>query len=550
MNVGRLYHGEMPNDLTDSLHLSKRLLSLVVEIGSAITKRESLSEMLEACALALVNNLGVEYARIWVLNTSTNKLDLLASAGLFSVTEGPTDSVTIGDRNVGGIALTHRPILTNSIADTLDLRELEWITQNKFVAFAGHPLLVQDRLVGVMAVMSQQQLADDALTALAAVADNIASGIERTRTEMLLRESQALFAQFADNIKDFMFLKTPGTNRFTFTSAGFDQLFGIPRSALDDNPFAFMDVVVPEDRADFWNHLQVTQLKAENTDYEYRIRTPVGQLRWLSARTFPILDADGVVVQRCGIVSDITHRKEAERRVSEFYSMVSHELRTPLTSIKAALGLISSDQAGEVSDESRELIDIAVGESDRLIRLINDILDIRKIQAQKMEVFIKALDAEEVVLATVESMRAIGIAAQIQLSYEVAERADVLGDRDRIIQVLTNLLSNAIKVSTPLSKVHVQVEVTRDQFVRFSVIDQGPGISPEDKEKVFAMFQQLDSSDSRARGGTGLGLAISKAIVEQMGGEIDFVSTLGQGTTFWFLLPAAPVPAIYETNEG
>ena len=528
----------MPDPTPDEL-LTKRLLGLAVEVGSAITKRESLAEMLDACACALVNYLGAGLARIWVFNEKTKMLDLAASAGLFNVNEGPTQSVPLGDRNVGGIALKKQPVLTNSIAESLDLRDLDWIVEQGMVGFAGHPLLVQGRLVGVMVLLSRSALRDDTLTALAAVADNIASGIERTKTEQRLRESQTIFEQFADHIHDFMFIKSAGSKEISYASPGYDWLFGRPREELIADPFAFMDLLVPEDRDRMWEHLKTAQMSLEPTEIEYRIITPQGERRWILARTFPVLNAAGELVQRCGIVSDISQRKEAERRVSEFYSMVSHELRTPLTSIKAALGLIQGGQVGGVSDEAADLVNIATGESDRLIRLINDILDIRKVQAGKLDVSIQRLSAEEVVSTTIASMRGLSLEAHVSLCYSVLNSSEVLGDRDRVIQVLTNLLSNAIKFSPPKSQVEVTVEKRSDDFVCFSIADQGPGIADHEKPRLFSMFQQLDSSDSRARGGTGLGLAISKAIVEELGGRIDFDSAPGRGSTFWFELPVA-----------
>jgi len=255
------------------------------------------------------------------------------------------------------------------------------------------------------------------------------------------------------------------------------------------------------------------------------------------------LERDGKVTGAVLTFRDVTQRKEAERRVSEFYSTVSHELRSPLTSIRGALGLMEGGKAGEFSPKAARLIRIAKEECDRLIRLINDILDIRKIEAGKLLLFLKEENVGDLVKVTVNGIKAMADEAHVTLVVEVIDPAMiVLCDRDRLIQVLTNLIGNAIKFSPSGGTVTVAATATEGdggRFVRLSVRDQGPGISHDEKEKLFQLFQQLDSSDSRPKGGTGLGLAISKALVEQHGGTIGVDSKVGEGSTFWFELGGA-----------
>jgi len=257
------------------------------------------------------------------------------------------------------------------------------------------------------------------------------------------------------------------------------------------------------------------------------------------------LERDGKVTGAVLTFRDVTLRKEAERRVSEFYSTVSHELRSPLTSIRGALGLMEGGKAGEFSPKAARLIKIAREECDRLIRLINDILDIRKIEAGKLLLFLKDEKVAEIVKATVDGIKAMADEAQVSLTVEeIDSEMTVSCDRDRLVQVLTNLIGNAIKFSPPGESVAVLAQaVERDgaHFVRFSIRDSGPGISDLEREKLFQLFQQLDSSDSRPKGGTGLGLAISKALVEQHGGTIGVESSVGNGSIFWFELGGATV---------
>jgi PAS domain S-box-containing protein len=247
------------------------------------------------------------------------------------------------------------------------------------------------------------------------------------------------------------------------------------------------------------------------------------------------------------ILRDVSERKEVERRVSEFYSVVSHELRTPLTSIKGALGLLEGDRGGELSARGLSLVKIARAESDRLIRLINDILDIRKIEAGKLELFLEDLQASSMINASIEGILGLAEAQGIQLKAVPGQPVTFRADRDRIIQVLTNLISNAIKFSPDNGVVTVCYECTPDG-VRFSVIDKGKGIPSDQLHKLFGLFQQVDSSDSRPKEGTGLGLAISKSLVEQHGGTIGVDTQPGKGTVFWFELPTVPAIAQLSSN--
>jgi signal transduction histidine kinase/CHASE3 domain sensor protein len=250
------------------------------------------------------------------------------------------------------------------------------------------------------------------------------------------------------------------------------------------------------------------------------------------------LEHDGIVTGAVLTFRDVTQRKEAERRVSEFYSTVSHELRSPLTSIRGALGLMEGG-----------LIRIAKEECERLIRLINDILDIRKIEAGKLQLFLKEESVADIVKATVDGIRAMADEAHVSLSVSSIDPSlKMLCDRDRMVQVLTNLIGNAVKFSPAGEAVTVSAEVVapaqadnapasvENPRIRLSIKDTGPGISDAEREKLFHVFQQLDSSDSRPKGGTGLGLAISKALVEQHGGTIGLDSQVGAGSTFWFEL--------------
>jgi PAS domain S-box-containing protein len=232
---------------------------------------------------------------------------------------------------------------------------------------------------------------------------------------------------------------------------------------------------------------------------------------------------------------DIAERRAIERMKDEFISVVSHELRTPLTSIRGALGLLASGQLPPDSDKCHRMIEIAVSNTDRLVRLINDILDIERIESGQVVMAREICDAAELMRQAAELMRPLAERAGVNLVVE-AVAIPLWADPDRTLQTLANLLSNAIKFSTAGTVVHLAAE-RRADVVLFQVSDQGRGIPADRLESIFERFQQIDASDSRRKGGTGLGLAICKSIVSQHGGSIWAESVVGQGSTFYFTLP-------------
>lgn len=238
-----------------------------------------------------------------------------------------------------------------------------------------------------------------------------------------------------------------------------------------------------------------------------------------------------------GLVRDVSERKRMERMKSEFVSTVSHELRTPLTSISGALGLIVGGALGEVPPQAQQMLGIAHKNSLRLGLLINDLLDMEKLAAGKMTFDLQRQALLPLLEGSLESVRAYG--DQYRVRFDIADRSQgawVNVDGGRLQQVMSNFLSNAAKFSPQGASVEVVAE-RRGERVRVSVIDHGPGISAEFRQRIFQKFSQADSSDTRQKGGTGLGLAISKALIEHMHGTVGFDSEDGKGACFYFELP-------------
>lgn len=238
-----------------------------------------------------------------------------------------------------------------------------------------------------------------------------------------------------------------------------------------------------------------------------------------------------------GMVRDISEQKHLEQLKNEFVSTVSHELRTPLTSIRGALSLIESGVMGEVGAKILPLVKIALNNSERLILLINDILDIEKIESGKMNFDLEKVELNSVIEQAVIANEGYAKEHEVKLFFSKEnESINVYVDMNRMQQVLTNLISNAVKYSPKNETVNLRT-VHNNRWIRIEVMDKGPGIPEEFKKRIFQKFAQADSSDTKKRGGTGLGLNITKTIVEKFGGNIGFLSPKGEGTTFFVNLP-------------
>jgi PAS domain S-box-containing protein len=236
------------------------------------------------------------------------------------------------------------------------------------------------------------------------------------------------------------------------------------------------------------------------------------------------------------IFRDITDRREAERVKDQFTASVSHELRTPLTSIRASLGLLESGALGPLPERGRRMVQIAVKNTDRLVRLINDILDLARIESGSVRLHRVPCDTAELTASAIDAVRPMATQAGVTLLAET-RHAIFVADADRLVQTLTNLIANSVKFSPAGSSVRITAKL-RDRDVLFEVIDRGRGIPADKLETIFERFEQVDAADARQRCGTGLGLAICRSIVERHDGRIWARSTLGLGSTVAFVIPA------------
>ncbi len=286
-----------------------------------------------------------------------------------------------------------------------------------------------------------------------------------------------------------------------------------------------------------------TALSGEAVTYENDIVLKDGNLRSVDVTYIPHVDDQKTVKGFFALSSDISDRKAIERMKDEFISVISHELRTPLTSLHSALKILATGRLGNLSSEGQQMLGIADDSTERLVRLVNNVLDFQRIESGKVIMDCQACNAANLMIQAAEAMQAMAQQHEVTLVKQPQD-ISVWADADYILQALTNLLSNAIKFSSTGGTVWLTVEVeagapTQNIFkeVVFRVRDEGPGIPSDQLERIFERFQQVDSSDSRKKGGTGLGLTICRKIIEQHNGKIWAESTPGCGSTFAFTLP-------------
>ena len=274
---------------------------------------------------------------------------------------------------------------------------------------------------------------------------------------------------------------------------------------------------------------------------EFRIVLANGAVRHVAVVQGVVLDTSGEVLRVIGVNMDITERKELDRVKSEFIATVSHELRTPLTSIRGSLGLVNGGAAGVLPEEAARLVAVAYRNTDRLTRIVDDILDAEKLGCGQMSLELTRQSLTALVEEAIEENHGYSRSYKVHFATnEPLPEVMVMVDANRILQVLANFLSNAAKFSPAEATVDVGMVVDGTN-VRVSVTDHGPGVPAAFRDHVFERFSQADNSDSRRKGGTGLGLTIAKALIERMQGTIDFTTHPGLGTTFFFDLPVAGI---------
>lgn len=341
---------------------------------------------------------------------------------------------------------------------------------------------------------------------------------------------------FIDGTKDYAIIMLDPQGKITTWNAGAERMKGYKSNEILGQHFSCLYTAEAIAKKHPDKELQIAKEMGRYEEEGWRVRKD-GSTFWANVIITPIYDETGNLIAYGKITRDLTERKKIDLMKTEFISVVSHELRTPLTSIKGSLGLILTGALGEIPDQVNKFLKVASQNCDRLVRLINDILDIEKIEAGKMSFDLVPVDIGKLIMDVADSNKMYAKQYHVHLHTEgVIENIIVLGDSDRLMQALTNLISNAVKFSPLYDKVTIKMEQHND-MIRVIIKDNGPGVPKEFHQSIFEKFSQADTSTMRQKGGTGLGLAISKAIIETHGGILNFVDSEHGGSTFYFELP-------------
>lgn len=532
-------------DVTQQRQREHRLaLQLVVSqiVGENASPEIASMRILEAVCISQ----GWDVAVKWQVNSEENRLEFATGWGGQEheaeqlVLESTGRNLRWGQDLPGRAWQEGRPVWVSDLTGAGRGGRMELASRHKMVSGWAVPVRVGSKTLAVLEFYCHVRLKEDpeALatveTAAASLGQMLARSQERGRAEELSRQQEILLDSVADGIC--------GMDKYgnvSFANPAAARLLGAPVSRLIGKPIHDLLHGSAPERRRCGEDCQLRraterQVACAGEDTVYRADgVPLPAEYFLT----PISDQgrySGSVMS----FRDISQRYALDRLKDEFISTVSHELRTPLTSIRGALGLLSSGILGNINEKAANLLRIAVTNSDRLVRLINDILDLERIQSGKEPITFRPMQLSDVVRQAIDGMQPVADAAGVQLLHDTTQ-VEISGDPDRLLQVLTNLLSNAVKFSTANSSVSVMTRPGANG-VTLSVIDQGRGIPADKLEAIFGRFQQVDASDSRQKGGSGLGLAICRTIVLQHAGRIWAERNPVRGSTFRVFLPYKP----------
>lgn len=411
--------------------LHTHLAKLRAEVGLALTRTDSLRDILQSCAEAMVTHLNAAFARVWTLNEMENVLELQASAGMYTHLDGAHGRVPVGKFKIGLIASERKPHLTNLVIGDSRVADQEWATREGMVSFAGYPLIVDGRLLGVVAMFARHALSQSVLQSLGTVADAISLGVKRKRAE--------------------------------------------------------------ED-------LERARYAAE----------------------------------------------EASRTKSLFLANMSHELRTPLNAILGYSEMLHEEAEDQELDEFSDDLSKINAAGKHLLSLINDILDLSKIEAGKMELYLEEFNVAEMLEEVAATAHPLVQKNENTLQLDFAENLGIMrGDLTKVRQCLLNLMSNAAKFTQEGQVTLAAYREPKDsingeshEWMTFRIVDSGIGMSAEQILGLFQAFTQADASTTRKFGGTGLGLALTRRYCQMMGGDVTVQSQPGEGSTFTIKIPA------------
>jgi two-component system, cell cycle sensor histidine kinase and response regulator CckA len=537
-------------DKNFELSEKSRLAELAGAVGVALTHRHGLDEILQSCSESMVKHLDAALARIWTLDVRNKELELRASATPDKLPEG----VQPGQAIVAHIAVERRPYRSQAVLSELSAQERDWARREGVAAFAGYPLIVGARLVGVMAVFTRKVLPEATITTLAAIADSLALGIQGKWAEAILRESEERFRQLAENISEVFWMTDPAKREMLYVSPAYETIWGRTCKSLMERPHSFFDAIHPDDRPRVLASIQANS----DTPYEleYRIARPDRSVRWIRDRAFPVRDAAGLVIRTAGVAEDVTEKRQLETQLRQSQKMqaigqlaggVAHDFNNLLSVIFGHGALLAA--AMPLHERLRDsVVEINLA-AERAAALTRQLLTFSRRQVFEPRV----LDLEGVVEESRSLLRRLigeDVGLAVILSHGLSR---VSVDPGQINQVLMNLALNArdampqggeLTIATrdvdfAAATQTVQPEMRPGRYVLLAVTDTGCGMAPEVQARIFEPFFSTKSDN------TGLGLSVVDGIVKQNGGYLAVTSRPGLGTTFSIYLPA-----VEGTSEG
>ncbi|MCE9615931.1 MAG: response regulator [Lentisphaerae bacterium] len=531
-------------------HIQRRLTHLDTEISQALISYGRLADTLRNCCEALVKHLDIACARIWTITAPDQPLTLAARAGtLDGPITGFPDQVAVGIDTLGRIAAQRQPRLLQTADPPDALADVDWPRDPLINAAAVFPLVIENKLIGVLALLARQPLSDLVFVTARAVANQLALAIQHRRALEALADSEERFRQIAENIDEVFWLSNPETTDMLYVSPAYESVWGRSRESVYENARAFTEAVHPADR----HHLE-TAIRQKHTDghfeSEYRILRPDGSERWIRDRAFPIVDDQGRIYRIAGIAQDITERKELERQLIQAQKMeamgqlaggVAHDFNNLLLVITLAGDLLLSSRAPDNPDNG--YVDEILRACNRASQLTRQLLAFSRKQVMELRV----IDLNDVVATTEKMLRRL-IGANIELSSHYAPALGrVRADAGQIEQVIINIVVNARDAMPNGGTLTIETDNVNlpecparhgdapppGEYVRLTIRDTGTGMSPEVMARLFEPF----FTTKPAGKGTGLGLATCFGIIRQSGGLIAVESAPGKGSAFMIYLP-------------
>ncbi|MBM3617542.1 MAG: PAS domain S-box protein [Alphaproteobacteria bacterium] len=438
--------------------------------------------------------------------------------------------------SLSGLCVKENTVLRCDDAETDDRVDKAACRKIGVTSMLVLPLKRGKQAIGVLKVLSSRKAAfnEQHVVMLEILAGVLSAAFSDALANAALREREELFRSSMEHSPLGMALVTPDGRWFKVNKA-LCRLLGYAEHELEKHDFR--EVTHPEDIPSC-SRLLLQMLEGGMSDHEFQKRYlhKNGEPVWVQVYVSLVRNSEQKPLYFIVQIEDITARLRVEKLKNEFISVVSHELRTPLTSIHSSLGLLTNNVAGDLPEEANELVAVAYRNSQRLVLLINDILDIEKIESGTMTLRLEPLSVGGFLRSAIDMNRAYARKYGVKLVLGETVDAEVFADADRLMQVVTNLLSNAAKFSPEGGEVTLRT-MRDNQCIRFEVEDTGCGIPEQFHAHIFDKFTQSDGSNTRKHEGTGLGLNITKQLVEMMGGSIGFTTAEDKGTTFHFTLP-------------